>query len=128
MYLKAIKLSLLFFISVLTVPNVFAQTGVYLSLNPSYAVLSWDDTQFDEVDKNGKGPGLGLAFGYGFNEVLTLMVSLSSYSLNDGAARSHYAEIMGRFHFLERRITPYAEVGALGTYFKYDGTDSRFSG
>jgi len=128
MFQKLVIISLVMFVFALTDSNVNAQNGVYFSLNPSYAILSWDDTQFDENNKNGTGPGLGLAFGYGFNEILTLMVSASSFSLNGGAANSHYAEIIGRFHLLDRRITPYAEVGALGTYFKYSDADTRFSG
>lgn len=122
------KLSLFLFFFVLTNSTVWGQSGFYVSLNPSYSVITFDDTKFDENDENGTGPGLGLAFGYGFNHVLTLMVSVSSYSLNEGAARSSYAEVVGRFHILNRRITPFVEAGALGTYFKYEDVDNRLSG
>jgi hypothetical protein len=128
MFHNIFKLSLLLLLFVLTNSSVWGQNGFYVSLNPSYSVISFDDTQFDENDDNGTGPGLGLAFGYGFNHVLTLMVSVSSFSLNEGAARSNYAEVVGRFHILNRRITPYLEAGALGTYFKYDDVDNRLSG
>jgi len=128
MFQNIFKLSLLLLILVLSNSLVLGQNGFYVSLSPTYSVITFDDTQFDENDENGTGPGLGLAIGYGFNHVLTLMVSVSSYSLNDGAAQSSYAEVLGRFHILNRRITPYVEAGALGTYFKYDDVDSRFSG
>jgi len=122
--------SILFSIFVIictSLPSV-AQIGFHGGLRFTHAVISWDDTSFDEFNENGKGPGLGVAIGYGFNPLLTMMVSLSAHDLNNGAAKTQYAEIVSRFHLGQNRIQPYLEAGVLGTLFRFDNTDVRFSG
>jgi opacity protein-like surface antigen len=105
-----------------------AQTGFHGGLRVAYTSISWDDTTFDENDKKGRGPGLGLAIGYGFNPIYTMMVSLSAHNLNDGAASTQYAEIVGRFHLGQNNIQPFLEAGVMGTLFRYEDVDVRFSG
>jgi len=122
--------SILFSISIIVctcLPSV-AQIGFHGGVRLAHATITWDDTSFDEKNEKGKGPGLGVAIGYGFNPLLTMMVSLSAHKLNDGSANTQYAEIVGRFHLGQNRIQPYLEAGVLGTLFRFDNTDVRFSG
>lgn len=139
---KSLVLPLLLLISaLLTVPShVLAQEGFHGGFRYSYASVRFDNTDFDDQSKKGTGSGIGLSFGYGFNPVYTMMVSLSSHKLNSGDANAHYAEIVGRFHPIPdrreydiriqkpRTVIPFLEAGVLGTYFKYTDIDSRFSG
>jgi len=138
---KSHVLPLLLLISTLFVPShVLAQEGFHGGLRFSYASVQFDNTDFDDQSKKGTGSGIGLSFGYGFNPVYTMMVSLSSHKLNGGDANAHYAEIVGRFHPVPdrreydiriqkpRKVIPFLEAGVLGTYFKYTDIDSRFSG
>ncbi len=107
---------------------LFAQTGFHGGLRFAHSVITFDDTSFDENSDNGAGPGLGVAIGYGFNPILTMMVSLSAHTLNDGVANTQYAEILGRFHLGPNRLQPFLEAGVMGSLFRYDGIDVRFSG
>jgi len=116
------------FIIFLTCVPTKAQVGFHGGLRAASTLISWDETTFDENDKIGSGPGVGIAIGYGFNPVLTMMVSLSAHTLNDGAANTQYAEIVGRFHVGQNRLQPYLEAGVIGTLFRYDDVDVRFSG
>lgn len=105
-----------------------AQMGFHGGFRASYATISWDDTTFDENNDKGTGPGVGVSIGYGFNPLLTMMVSLSSHTLNGGDANTHYAEIVSRFHLGERKVQPFLEAGVLGSIFRFDDIDVRFSG
>jgi hypothetical protein len=105
-----------------------AQVGFHGGLRAASTIISWDETTFDENDKVGSGPGVGIAIGYGFNPVLTMMVSLSAHMLNNNVANTQYAEIVGRFHLGQNRLQPYLEAGVIGTLFRYDEVDVRFSG
>jgi opacity protein-like surface antigen len=105
-----------------------AQTGFHGGVRFAHTLISWDDTTFDENDENGTGPGIGIAVGYGFNPLLTMMVSLSAHTLNSGKANTQYAEILGRFHLGQTRFQPYLEAGVMGSLFRYDDIDVRFSG
>lgn len=105
-----------------------AQIGFHGGLRAAHASISWDDTSFDENNEKGTGPGVGVSIGYGFNPLLTMMVSLSSHTLNGGDAYTHYAEIVSRFHLGKKSIQPYLEAGVMGSIFRYDDIDVRFSG
>ncbi len=122
-----IFLSSILLLGFVCVPSM-AQTGFHGGLRFSHSVITFDDTSFDESSDNGAGPGVGVAIGYGFNPILTMMVSLSAHTLNDGVANTQYAEILGRFHFGQHRFQPYVETGVMGSLFRYDGIDVRFSG
>jgi hypothetical protein len=113
---------------VLTLGPAYAQTGFHGGLRFAHTSISWDDTTFDDIDNRGKGPGVGIAIGYGFNPILTMMVSLSAHKLNDGAANTQYAEILSRFHLGQNRFQPYLEAGVMGSLFRYENIDVRFSG
>jgi hypothetical protein len=135
-------LPMLLLLCSLCIPHgvVFAQEGFHGGFRFSHSQVRFDNTSFDENSEKGKGPGIGLSVGYGFNPVYTMMISLSSHKLNDGDANAHYAEIVGRFHPIPDRreydvrvskpkiLNPFVEAGVLGTYFKYTDIDSRFSG
>ncbi len=122
--------SILFAFAIILGSNLpsFAQVGFHGGVRFAHTVISWDDTTFDENTDNGKGPGVGVAIGYGFNPILTMMVSLSAHKLNDGAANTQYAEIVSRFHLGQTWIQPYLEAGVMGSLFRYDDIDVRFSG
>lgn len=112
----------------LSFADASAQTGFHGGIRASYASISWDDTTFDENNEKGKGPGIGVSVGYGFNPLLTMMVNLSSHTLNGGDANTHYAEIVSRFHIGEKSIQPFLEAGVMGSIFRFDDIDVRFSG
>ena len=123
---KSILIATLFVVA--TSISAVAQIGAHGGLRFTHTVISWDDTSFDENDDYATGPGVGVAIGYGFNPLFTMMVSLSAHTLNNGVANTQYAEILGRFHLGEKRLQPYAEAGVLGSLFRYDDIDVRFSG
>jgi hypothetical protein len=125
--MNKILLSLFLLIGLTWIPSL-AQMGFHGGLRLTHSVINFDDTSFDENSKNGVGPGVGVAVGYGFNPILTMMVSLSSNTLNSGVANTHYAEILGRFHLGQSRFQPYLEAGVMGSIFRYDDIDVRFSG
>lgn len=105
-----------------------AQIGFHGGVRAAYTSISWDDTSFDDENDKGNGPGVGLSIGYGFNPLLTMMVSLSSHTLNGGDANTHYAEIVSRFHLGQKTVQPYLEAGVMGSIFRFDDIDVRFSG
>lgn len=120
--------ALILILSVGTTFPLSAQVGFYGGVRAAHATLSWDETSFDENEEKGRGPGVGVAIGYGFNPIYTMMVSLSSHNLNGGDAITRYAEIVGRFHVAGRQIQPYLEAGVMGSVFRFENDDARFSG
>lgn len=106
-----------------------AQEGPYVGLRTGFNSMTFDgDIKYSETEDGASGPGVWVDFGYTFNPLLTLFVSVSGHRLNSGDSHVGNALVGGRFRFLEGGASPYAEIVAGGATFKYADIDARFSG
>lgn len=105
---------------IVAVPSLCeAQEGPFIGIRAGYNVLSFDDTDYSSTEEKGAGPVLGVEFGYVFNPVITLFVSVNGASLHGGDSFIGNALVGGRARFLERPFSPYAEIVAGGALFQY---------
>lgn len=115
--------AILFFI--FFVHSTFAQAqysdkeGAFIGIHAGTGSISMQRDDIDIADYKEGGFGGGLRFGYVFNNILSLGVDLSGYSLADNSARSGIADIFGRIHAFSGVFTPFAEARFGGSLFQF---------